>query len=372
MKKSNPTVSLILYLGLAIIASLPANAFTGNGWKKPRQAIPMVHATDLYHPHADPDDHFDLASLYSLSHWGLLDLKGILVDYPGRTDLSDPDVLGVAQLNYYTGLAVPVMIGTSSRMKTRDDVADGAAVSDLYGIIWLLNTLRNSPEPVVINIVGSATDVAIALKREPALFKKKCKAIYLNAGSAYLRDDKKLEYNVELNPSAYAAIFDAPCPVYWLPCFHKRTFGDGEYGTYYKFLQGDVLPYLPPRLQNYFLYMLDRKKGTNWFFYLNGTPETELLTKQGQLMRNMWCTAGFFHAAGKKVTPEGEIVDLDSDKESVYTFKPIKVSCTDQGLTTWEIEPRNTGRFIFHIEDLAKYQAAMTAALKSLLLHLPE
>jgi len=372
MNKSNAKASLILCMALAAIGSLHAGALNGSDRNKSGHAVPVIHATDLYHPHADPDDHFDLASLYALSQWGLLDLKGIMIDYPGRADLSDPDVLGVAQMNYYTGLAVPVIIGTSSRMKNRNDVAEGAARSDLHGITWLLNTLRNSPEPVVVNIVGAATDVAIAIKREPGLFKKKCKAIYLNAGSAYLREDKKLEYNVELNPSAYAAIFDAPCPVYWLPCFNMKTFGAGEYGTYYKFLQGDVLPYLPPRLQNYFLYMLDRKEGTNWFSYLNRQPETELLSKHNQLMRNMWCTAGFFHAAGKKVTPDGEIVDLSSDKESVYSFKPVKVTCTDQGLTTWEIQPRNTGRFIFHIEDLSKYQSAMTTALKSLLMQLPE
>jgi hypothetical protein len=63
---------------------------------------------------------------------------------------------------------------------------------------------------------------------------------------------------------------------------------------------------------------------------------------------------------------------MNSDQESVYSFKPVNVTCTDQGYTTWEIEPRSTGRFIFHIENLSKYQLAMTTALKSLLMQLPE
>jgi hypothetical protein len=47
---------------------------------------------------------------------------------------------------------------------------------------------------------------------------------------------------------------------------------------------------------------------------LNGQPETEFLPKHGNVMRSMWCTAGFLHATGKKVTLDGEIVDLKSEK----------------------------------------------------------
>jgi hypothetical protein len=371
MKRLDVKPILMFYGTLLVLGFLSINTLQGQTREKSGHITPMIHATDLYHAHADPDDHFDLASIYALNHWGLIDLKGILIDFPGNPDLSEPDVMAVAQMNYYTGLAVPAVVGTSARMKSRNDVAQGANSMDLQGINWLLNSLRNSSEPIVVNIVGTATDVAIALKKDPELFKKKCKAIYLNAGSAYLAEDKRKEYNVELNPSAYAAIFDAPCPVYWLPCFHIKN-QRGEYGSYYQFLQGDILPYVHRKLQNFFLFMLDRKSGNNWFSYLNGQPEAELLSKQSKLMRNMWCTAGFLHAAGKKVTPDGEIVDLNSEKKSVYSFQPVGVTCDDQGDTTWEIKQGSTNRFILHIDDTSKYQSAMTIALKSLLMKLPE
>jgi hypothetical protein len=34
-------------------------------------AIPTLHQTDLFRPHADPDDHWDLACVYALAAHGL-------------------------------------------------------------------------------------------------------------------------------------------------------------------------------------------------------------------------------------------------------------------------------------------------------------
>ena len=78
---------------------------------------------------------------------------------------------------------------------------------------------------------------------EPKLFAEKCAGVYLNAGSG--TPDKalaaRLEYNVVLDPVSYAAIFELPCPVYWMPCFdvvpgpQDESFAAGAYGTYYRF-----------------------------------------------------------------------------------------------------------------------------------------
>ncbi len=39
--------------------------------------IPVIYSTDLYHPHDDPDDHYDLACLYALPE---LDVKAVIID----------------------------------------------------------------------------------------------------------------------------------------------------------------------------------------------------------------------------------------------------------------------------------------------------
>ena len=117
--------------------------------------------------------------------------------------------------------------------------------------------------------------------------------------------------------------------------------------------------------------MLGRKVSYKWFSYLNGEPEQELLTEFGSKYRNMWCTAGFFHAAGQKVTSAGKIVPANSKESSVFSFKPVRVSCDDKGNTTWSPANHSENRYILHIDDVGNYQKAMTTALKNLLLQLP-
>jgi hypothetical protein len=335
--------------------------------------FPVIHTTDLYHVHCDPDDHWDLASIYALAYSGLIDLKGIVIDFPVKPSLGDPDVMGIAQMNYYTGLIIPSVVGSPYLMKNRNDTIPDATKIELQGVHWIIGTLKNSSAAVVIHVVGTATNVAVALKKEPELFNKKCAAIYLNAGSGYLGKGNNVEYNVSLDPSSFAAVFDAPCPVYWLPCVNVSEVAEvGEFGTYYKFFQKDILPFLPEKLKNFFTFMYGRKQNNQWFTYLNGPPEEELLTLHSNRYRNMWCTAGFLHTAGKKVTTNGEIVALESEKESVFSFKPVSVTCDEQGFTSWEIKKQSRDRFIFHMDDMANYQSAMTLALKNMLIQLPE
>jgi len=70
--------------------------------------IPMIHATDLYRPHVDPDDHWDLACVFALAYRGDIDLKAVLIDFPPprRRDV-DPDVLAISQMNFVWALRSP-------------------------------------------------------------------------------------------------------------------------------------------------------------------------------------------------------------------------------------------------------------------------
>ena len=44
----------------------------------------VIHITDLYHPHQDPDDHFDLAQIFALAKQGDLEVLQVMIDHLER------------------------------------------------------------------------------------------------------------------------------------------------------------------------------------------------------------------------------------------------------------------------------------------------
>jgi len=372
MKRTVPNITRRDFLAAtAAGVTSPRIALSG---KRPETSakVAMLHATDLFRPYNDPDDHWDLACLYALALRGDIDLKGILIDYPPKD--GDPDVMAVAQMNFITGLAAPVIVGSPPPLKTHSDSEPPARQSDSAWMV--LDALRQSTRPVVINITGCCRDIAAAAKAAPRLFAEKCAAIYLNAGAG--SSDKKLasklEYNVSLDPPAYASIFDLPCPVYWMPCFEQMQspWVVREFGTYYRFRQDEILGRLSDKMQNYFAYALGKVNKANWLQYLTGRKDDRLLAEFGGNYRNMWCTGGFLHAAGKTVSRSGDIVPLEkAGASSVFTFDPIKVRCSDNGVTEWAMDDKSKDRYIFHVRDVENYESAMTASMKSLLMGLP-
>ncbi len=385
---------LPLRIPALLVAMLAGSAIhTLGSWATAGEPVPMIHVTDLYRPHNDPDDHWDLACVYALAFQSRAELLGVLIDYPLPGAAHDPDISAVAQMNYVTGKAVPVMVG-SPRGHEAPAAETPASQADLRGVRALLDWMRRSARPVVINILGSCRDVAIAGRLEPQLFAEKCRGIYLNAGSG-TRDPRKaavLEWNVHLDPAAYSAIFHLPCPIYWMPCFEEVPAGPGEpfrvaeFGTFYRFRQGEILGDVSPAVRNFFLHMflhgglLRDDKGapfvpqTDWLRSLTSQPDPDLAARVAAMDRNMWCTAGFLHAAGLTVTQDGAIVPQHEASEPVFTFDRVTVSCTEQGVTQWDYAEETAGqspRYIFHVRHPSRYPAAMTAAMRSLLRTLP-
>lgn len=336
-------------------------------------AVPLIHQTDLFRPHGDPDDHFDLACVYGLAARGAVDLRGILCDFPPPRRKGDPDAVAVAMLNHLTGLAAPLVVGMPQRPSDRHDALPDAAASDLTGVNWLLRTLRESPTPVAISMVGSCKDVAVAGRREPELFREKCRAIYLNSGTGnpVQPEGYRREFNVELNPASYAAIFDIPCPIVWLPCYDSLKPGESDprvvmrYGSFFQFPMSDILPHLSAPLQRYFLSMLEQEDTTQWLKSLRREVEPEKLAAWGKRARNMWGTATFLHLAGLTVNAAGELIP--ADQPGVYTIQPVTVTCDDQGYTRFAAGASTPARYKFEIADEANYAAAMTKALLALL-----
>jgi len=340
--------------------------------------IPLLHQTDLFRPHNDPDDHYDLACVYALAYTGEIDLKGILIDYPPDHKDGDPDVVAVGQMNFITGLTVPVAIGSNNPF-SKKEIESNLHKTKQGGSQFVIDILKETVKPLAITIVGSCRDIAIAGKIEPQLFAEKCVAIYLNAGTGSKQQlgKRELEYNVGLDPAAYSAIFDLSCPVYWMPCFGEYLSPQSElqtleFGTYFRFRQDKILPFLSDRMQNYFACMLSKSNCPNWLRYLDNPKDQELLSLHGQMYRNMWNTAAFLHAMGKTVTKDGEIITLNQVGDNVvYKFEQIQVSCDEKGITEWAIDKDSNDRFIFHVLDIENYPMAMTKAMKNLLMKLP-
>ena len=114
--------------------------------------MPLIHQTDLFRPYNDPDDHFDLACVYGLAQMKKVKLLGVLCDYPPPRHPGDPDIAAVAMLNRLTNLTAPLVTGSSQKPTSRQDKFDSASPRDLHGVNWLLQTLRESPEPAIITI----------------------------------------------------------------------------------------------------------------------------------------------------------------------------------------------------------------------------
>src|ERR1035437_9505560 len=101
--------------------------------------LSWIHQTDLFRPHADPDDHWDLATVCALAALHRAHLRGVFIDYP------PPNPHG-----FNPDLAAP-----PTPVNPVNDSHPDAPALDKAGADFILNPLRDSPEPVIIHIVGS-------------------------------------------------------------------------------------------------------------------------------------------------------------------------------------------------------------------------
>ena len=321
-------------------------------------ATPTIHVTDLFRPHDDPDDHWDLATQFALAKIGAIDLRGVIGDYPPiavRKRVIQPDITAVAQLNWITGRGVAMGVGQPDWGQPPRS-----------GLALLKRTLEEAKEPVALHVIGSCKDVAEAGTLWPELFKAKVKGIYLNAGSAV--ETKHLEWNVNLDPKPYATMFKLPCPIYWMPCFDVVGKMGGTHGTWWKFRMARAFEQMRPPVKNFFNGMFAKRNPSDWLTFLDEPVDQAALDKTGKQLRNMWCTAGFLHAGGLTVWKDGTIAKLgEAPEKEVFRFVPVTVTCRDDGRTAWQPAAQAGTRFIFEITDEKAYPEAMVKALAELM-----
>jgi hypothetical protein len=288
--------------------------------------LPVLYSTDLFHPHSDPDDHYDLATLFAM---GEFDVKGVVLDL-GKTQKRRLGEPALKQMIEISGRRVPYAIGLGERLRSADDKKLDEPEEFQGGVALILSALKESKEKVTLFTTGSVRDVAAAFNREPALLREKVAAIYFNAGRG--PDGNQDECNVVYDPVAYARLFESGLPLYWCPCFGR----DG-YGTFFSADQATVVGACTERVQNYFAYCLT-KSNADPLQFLDSGPHP-LPTGS----RSMWCTAPFFHAAGRSVyeLPNGEfaalpppsVAPLPSGARPVqaFDFVPARARLADLG-----------------------------------------
>ncbi len=298
--------------------------------------IPVLYSTDLYHPHNDPDDHYDLLTLFSMPE---LDVRALVIDM-GEPGKGRPGLGAVAQMDALRGKQTPVATGLIGNLRSPEDAAVTRTADEQAGVELILKTLQESPQHVTIFAVGSMRDMAAAYNRAPALFREKVGRFYVNAGDTR----GKVEYNVGLDPLAYRRIMTSGLPIYWTPCF-----GDDGHGSFWKFRQNEVLDTAAPPILNFFLYMYSQSTGTNPLEYLNREPDTALLTKVSSEDRAMWCTASFLHAAGRS--------------EPSFCYEPQSIALSEDGTTVLDSKATLELKTI-HVSQPERYPEAMTRVLR--------
>ena len=291
----------------------------------PAPRIPVIYSTDLLHPHDDPDDHYDLATLFALPE---LDVRGIVLDLGERQEQRQGRP-PVEQILHIAGRRVPYVIGLAHPLAAPGDPATDRPDQFQGGVELILSTLRESHEPVTIFTTGSLRDVAAAFNREPELLRTKVRALYFNAGNG--PGGVQNEWNVQLDPDAYLRIFESGLPLYWCPCFGR----DG-YQTYFVVDQRTVVSACRPAVQNFFVYCLTKSQQEPLAFL----SSAGLALPEGP--RNMWCTGPLYHAAGRRIYERGqddflalppaqaEQLGLGGKEVAAFTFQPLRVTIAKQ------------------------------------------
>ncbi len=304
--------------------------------------VPIIYTTDLYHPHDDPDDHYDLATLFAIPEF---DIRAIVIDC-GDRGKDRPGIPPLKQMAELTGKHVPYAVGLPANLASLEDTGASQPAMAQEGINLILKALRDSDKAVTVFAAGSLRDVAAAYNREPDLFKQKVSRIYVNAGNS---GGKEIEWNVTLDVKAYRRIMESGLPLYWVPCF-----GPESWQSYWVFRQNEVLDKVRPALQQFFIYALEKTpvSGSDPLAALSAPVTDQAKAQWWPQDRNMWCTAAFLHAAGRK--------------GKTYDFAPASFTIEADGRTSL-VESGPASAPTIHVLDSKGYAAEMTTALQELL-----
>ncbi len=333
------------------------------------EKVLVIYCADLFHPHDDPDDHFDIACLYAIEE---IEIKAVILDQ-GEKQKKNPGSVPISQLNHITGRNVPHALGLSDQLQSPGDKGLSQAKEYQKGTEFILTILRNSKEPVTIISVGSLRDIAAGYNRSPDLFKTKVNKLFIFIGEASKKGH--IEYNVGLDKNAYIRIMNSGLPVYWVPCFDGGLWQNNGRASYWKASHKDLLGRVSDKVMNYFIYALLIKDEKDPIRYLehevNGDDKKKVLS----MNRNLWCAAIFAHIAGRRFIRQGnEFISIPvntpyiKEREVIpFRFDDVSVFVDENANVFYEDTNRAEKVRQFHILTPDVYAEVMTSATAQLL-----
>lgn len=305
-------------------------------------AVPILYATDLLHPDQDPDDHFDIATLFGMPEF---DIRGVVFDL-GPIGKGRPGVLALRQMMHLTGKEVSYATGLTERLESPRDTGQEQSKEAQAGIELILRVLEESPEPITVFTTGSLRDVAAALNCNESLCTHRIARIYINAGHS----GGENEYNVEIDPHAYVRVMQSGLPIYLVPCF-----GIDGYESLWQFTHKEVLEEAAPEIQRFFAYALTKADPAKRdpIKALSEPIPGDVRRLLWEQQRRMWCTGALLHAAGHHCT--------------TFSFRETGVVVEPSGRTT--MGPAEIGHpmKVFHIDKPEEYRDEMVSAMKQVL-----
>lgn len=330
--------------------------------------MPVIYCTDLFHPHDDPDDHFDVACLYALPE---LDLRAVILDQ-GRKQEEKPGRIPLEQMNQLTGQRVPYVIGLATALESPLDTGDGQPEAYQGGVNTILDILRETSEPVTIIAVGSLRDVAAAYNRAPELFGEKVARLY-----AFIGESQGVfrEYNADLDIHAYQRIMNAPLPVYWAPCFDGGIWVNEGNASFWQAPHRELLAEASAPVLHFFIYAMLHKNAEDPIGALFEAPLPEEQERVLDDLRNLWCCAVFPYMAGRNyvlrdgschAVPASAVTAEDVLVEP-FSFVAVQVHVDDVGRERYDRDLPLRELHRFRVNPDLPYAEVMTSVSRKLL-----
>jgi len=354
----------------------------------PARRVPLIDVTDLYHPHQDVGDNFDLVAAYALPE---LDLRAVILDctaeWRHRDGVRDPGFIPVWQLNYLFQRNVPCGVTPFAKMKTASDRMPDAPPFQQQGVELLLKTLRESREPVHIVSFGSARALAVAFNREPQLLREKLARIHLCAGGSSPPVPGYAEWNVELDRQAIVCLLRSDLPIAIYPCAANNSrdkgygsahpaFSYDEHNCFYKLPDLRFIRRMDPPLRRYLEFAFGQKARADFLRALerdDGPPlDEQRLAKE----HYVWETSVWLCVSGRRLVKRADgshrIVAAAEVRPDDRVLSNELRSCTvqvrDDGIFEFRETSGSSNFSIYYRGDPRVNEAALREALPALYL----